>query len=92
MYTAELIVVEDGKSKSIFRQEYNYVFSDKAKALEQMGRHFGIFDDKLKLGVSTMNPFKHATPKQLEKLKAAFVQTMNGTKAIDGQFEEVENG
>jgi len=92
MYTAEIIVIEDSKPKSIFRQEYVYVFSDKAKALEQMGRHFGIFDDKLKLGVSVSNPFKHATPKQLEQLRSAFVKTMNGTKAIDGQFEEVENG
>ena len=92
MYTTEIVVIEDSKPKSIFRQEYNYVLSDKAKALEQMGRHFGIFDDRIKLGVSQANPFRDATPKQLEQLKSAFVKTMNGSKIVDGQFEEVKNG
>lgn len=87
LHTAEVIVFgEDGKPQSFFRQEYIYVFSDKAKALEQMGRHFGIFDDKLKLGISQENPFKNASPAQLEKLKKIVVTTMRAT-AIEGKYE-----
>ena len=92
MYTAEIVVIDDGKSKSIFRQEYNYVLSDKANALEKMGRHFGIFDDKLKLSATQSNPFANVTQEKLEKLKATWVQTMSEVKAIEGQFEEVKSG
>ena len=92
LYTAEIVMVgQDGKPQSTFRQEYTYVFSDKAKALEQMGRHFGIFDDKLKLGVAQSNPFTDATPEQLEKLKKVIVNTMRIPNTIEGRVE-VKNG
>lgn len=92
-FTAEIVVIEDGTSRSVFRQEYNYIFSDKAKALEQMGRHFGIFNDKLKLGPSVVNPFTNATQAQLEALRKSWVKTMTDPKllAVDGEFEEVKN-
>lgn len=94
LYTTKIVVVdEDGKAEPIWRQEYSYVFADKARALEQMGRHFGIFDDKIKLGVSAVNPFANASQKQLDALKASFIQTMNDPKLItDVEFEEVSSG
>lgn len=79
----------DGVKKKIERQEYSYVLSDKANALQQMGRHFGIFDDKLRLQTLTKNPFSGATPEQLEQLKNAFVNTMQGGKLIDHKTGEV---
>jgi phage terminase small subunit len=79
------IDTEQGK---VWRQEYSYVLLDKANALQQMGRHFGIFDDKLKLIQSQQNPFKNASPQQLEQLKKSFVGIMSG-EAIDGEYKEV---
>lgn len=89
--TRELEVVnqETGEVTSMFRQEYDYVLSDKSNALQQMGRHFGIFDDKLKLVSSQQNPFKNASPEQLEKLRRSWVKTMNDG-AIEGDYERVE--
>jgi len=94
MYTAEIVVVEhDAKGKtetrSVFRQEYNYVFSDKAKALEQMGRHFGIFDDKLRINATHMNPFENVNNAQLAQLKKAWIKTMNDKKLLEGEFKVV---
>jgi phage terminase small subunit len=86
-----IVNTETGEVESLVRQEYNYVLSDKANALQQMGRHFGIFDDKLKLVSSQQNPFKNASPEQLQKLKESFVGIMNKPKAIEGKYEEVEN-
>ena len=88
----EVVVITKDGVDTVFRQEYNYILSDKAKALEQMGRHFGIFDDKLRLGVQANNPFKNASPKQLEKLKASWIKTMGDQPLIeDAQYEEVNN-
>lgn len=77
----------DGMAFKSHRQEYTYILSDKANALQQMGRHFGIFDDKLKLIQSHQNPFKNASPEQLEKLKKSFVGIMSG-EIVDGEFTE----
>jgi hypothetical protein len=90
MHNIEIVIIENKKPRSIFRQEYTYILSDKAKALEQMGRHFGIFDDKLRLGVSQANPFTNASPKQLAKLKKAYISTMNDPKLIEGEYMEVK--
>ena len=84
---------ETGEITELVRQEYTYILSDKANALQQMGRHFGIFDDKLKLIGSQQNPFKNATPAQLEKLKESFVGVMTDPKLIeDAEYTEVNNG
>ena len=80
--------VIDGEKIVVERQEYNYVLSDKASALNQMGRHFGIFDDKLKLTGGSRNPFANATPEQLEKLRSSFVGIMSG-ETVDGEYKEV---
>lgn len=90
--TQEVRVVnqETREVETIFRQEYNYILSDKANALQQMGRHFGIFDDKLRLVQSQQNPFKNASPEQLAELKKSFIGIMSG-EAIDGEYEEVKN-
>lgn len=90
-----VIIVGKGKDKDIqshWRQEYNYILSDKAKALENMGRHFGIFDDKLRLGVSSTNPFSNATPAQMEKLKESWIKTMTDPKLLEGEFKVVNSG
>lgn len=78
------------EGEEVFRQEYTYVLSDKANALQQMGRHFGIFDDKLRLTSQQQNPFANATPEQLAQLKQSFVGIMTGD-TVDGEYEEVTN-
>ena len=80
----------NGEMITAHRQEFVYVLSDKANALQQMGRHFGIFDDKIKLLGTHQNPFKNASPEQLAKLKEAWVKTMS-QPAIEGNFSEVKN-
>lgn len=87
----EITLIEDGEVRKLWVKNYNYVLADKAKALEQMGRHFGIFDDKLRLTGTQQNPFKNASPKQLEQLKKSWVETMS-EGAIEGEFKEVGNG
>lgn len=85
------IIGEDGTPTRVQRQEYVYLFAEKAKALEQMGRHFGIFDDKLRLGAPSQNPFRDASPEQLNQLKAAFVKTMGKPALIESaDYKEVE--
>ena len=73
-------VTPDGEPITVHRQEYRYVLADKANALQQMGRHFGIFDDKLRLGVAKSNPFANASPEQLEQLKRSLMKTINGVE------------
>lgn len=80
-------VNENGDVVPVFRQEFNYIFADKTKALESMGRHFGIFDDKIKLQLQRQNPFANASPAQLEKLKESFITTMNQPALIEGTAE-----
>lgn len=81
----EIETVVDGERRTIVRQEFNYILSDKSKALENMGRHFGIYDDKIKLVANNNNPFKNASPEQLQKLQKAIVKTMNEPIAIEGE-------
>lgn len=90
--THELNTVgDDGNPVQVFRQEFHYIFADKTKALESMGRHFGIFDDKIKLQLQRQNPFMNASPAQLEKLKKSFIHTMNQEPAvIEGRV--IKNG
>ena len=88
----EITVIEDGEVQKLWIKHYTYQLSEKAKALENMGRHFGIFDDKLRLVTSAQNPFKNATPAQLEQLKESWVQTMTDPKLLVGEFEEVADG
>ena len=80
----------DTENGKVWRQTYNYVLLDKSNALQQMGRHFGIFDDKLKLVAATQNPFKNATPEQLAELKRSFVGIMSKGEVVDGEFREAE--
>lgn len=88
----EVVVIEDGEPQNVFRKHYSYVLSSKADALQQMGRHFGIFDDKLRLTGNQQNPFKNASPAQLEALKASWVGVMTDPKLIEGEYKEVKSG
>ena len=88
----EITLIEAGEVQKLWIKHYTYVLSDKAKALEQIGRHFGIFDDKLRLGVSSTNPFSNATPAQLEQLKESWVKTMTDTKLLEGEYKVVNGG
>jgi phage terminase small subunit len=88
----EITVIRDGQVEKLWIKHYTYVLSDKSKALEQMGRHFGIFDDKLRLVGNQQNPFKNASPAQLEKLRTAVIGVMAAPKAIEGNYEEVKSG
>lgn len=84
--TTEELTIEDVKHK---RQKYTYVLSDKANALQQMGRHFGIFDDKLRLESNSKNPFANATPEQLARLKESVIGIMTtGGTVVDGEYTE----
>jgi phage terminase small subunit len=87
----EITIISDGQPEKLWMKAYTYVLSDKSKALENMGRHFGIFDDKLKLVSSQQNPFKNASPAQLEKLRTAVVGVMSEPAAIEGNYKEVKN-
>jgi len=86
----EITTIENGEVQKLWIKAYTYILSDKSKALENMGRHFGIFDDKLRLTGNQQNPFKNASPKQLEQLKQSWVETMN-SGAIEGEYKEVKN-
>jgi len=100
---AQRDVVEHVSVKNIFketeegahifvRQTYHYRLSDKAKALEQMGRHYGLFNDKLKLSGGKINPFEHVSNAQLAQLEKAWVKTMNDPKLIEvTDFKEVKS-
>ena len=85
--TTTIEEVKVGDEKHV-RQRYNYVLADKANALQQMGRHFGIFDDKLRLESGGQNPFKNATPEQLARVRKAIIETMSGGQVVDGEFTE----
>ena len=87
--TVKIVHPETQAESEIVRQEYSYVLADKSNALQQMGRHFGIFDDKLKLIASAQNPFKNASPEQLAELKKSFVGIMSkGGAVVDGEYKE----
>jgi len=85
----EITVIENGEVVKHWIKNYSYVLAEKASALQQMGRHFGIFDDKLKLTTGGQNPFKNATPEQLAQLKQSFVGIMHNPPA-EGEFKEVK--
>ena len=87
----EITIIRDGEVEKLWIKNYTYVLADKSKALENMGRHFGIFDDKLRLTTAASNPFKGATPAQLEALKSSWITTMTDPKLIEGHAEEVKN-
>ena len=88
----EITVIRDGNAEKLWIKNYNYILADKSKALENMGRHFGIFDDKLKLVGNQQNPFKNASPAQLEQLRKIVVKTMVEPPLIEGKFKEVKSG
>jgi phage terminase small subunit len=88
----ELSIMEEGQPRTVFVKHYSYILSDKSKALEQMGRHFGLFDDKLRLVGNQQNPFKTASPAQLKELHKTYVGIMNDGKVIEGKFKEVKDG
>lgn len=87
--THEITVIENGEVQKLWVKHYTYVLSDKAKALENMGRHFGIFDDRLRLGASQSNPFAKVSQQQLEQLRKAWTKTMTDPKLLEGEFKEV---
>lgn len=72
---------KDGKTE-VIREEYSYTLLDKANALQQMGRHFGIFDDKLRIGI-TQNPFKNVSSDKLAQIKSLMHEaTKNSLESI----------
>jgi phage terminase small subunit len=77
--------VVDGKD--LYREEYDYTLCDKLSALNQMGRHFGIFDDKLKLTGQGANPFKNISSEKLVQLKQSIAEVM-GSETIEGEIVE----
>lgn len=77
---------EDGNVHFI-REEYSYTLMSKESALNQMGRHFGIFDDKIGVGVQ-QNPFKNLSTEQLLKLKNSFTTVLAKGAAVEGQLIE----
>lgn len=90
--THEIVIITDGEVEKVWVKHYTYMLADKSKALENMGRHFGIFDDKLRLTTSQANPFSNATPAQLEKLKESWIRTMSDPKLLEGDYKVVNSG
>ena len=44
---------------------------DKSRALEMLGRHLGMFNDKLELSGAVANPYANLTEAELKKLADA---------------------
>jgi phage terminase small subunit len=65
---------EDGND--MFRQEYSYHLHDKLNALIQMGRHYGLFDDKLKISGPVHNMFANISSQKLAQLQKSFATVM----------------
>ena len=86
----EVTVIRDGQVEKVWVKNYRYKLAEKAGALQQMGRHFGIFDDKLKLTTGGQNTFKNATQEQLKQLKQSFVGIMHQPAAVEGEYKEVK--
>lgn len=59
-----------GEDKEFIGYVKKYKLSDKLKALELLGRHLGMFRDKVELsgGVETTNPYAGLTTEELRKL------------------------
>lgn len=72
--------------------EYKYTLHDQPASLIQMGRHFGIFDDKLKITNGAGNRFVNLTPEKLAELRTQIVNYMRnaaGDQAtLEGEFSE----
>jgi phage terminase small subunit len=80
-------VGKDENGEAIMQQRYSYELHDKLTSLIQMGRHFGIFDDKLRLVRGGTNRFSNLSPEQLaalrKKITSFMSQSMEPT-AIEG--------
>lgn len=70
------------------RETYSYTFKDSERALENMGRHFGIFDDKLRLTDMGNNPLAKLPPERLAKLKEVMLTLMEAEgQVIEGEAQ-----
>jgi len=79
--------IKDNKG-DIIGQRYSYVLHDKLTALIQMGRHYGLFDDKLKI-TSGNNPFANVSTEKLLEIKKSFANIMaKEVSVIEGEFFE----
>jgi phage terminase small subunit len=72
---------EDGTERTV--QTFRYSFHDKMLALVQMGRHHGLFEDKVSVGVHT-DKFRNMSDDQLKALRDAFKKALDG-QAIEGE-------
>ena len=79
------------KPRVLKRYEYRYTLHDPPAALANMFRHFGLFDDKLRLIGSTDNRFKNLSPEQLAALKDKIIAHMNAAvtdaEVIEGETD-----
>lgn len=72
---------EDGTERVV--QTFRYSFHDKMLALVQLGRHHGLFEDKVSVGVHT-DKFRNMSDDQLKELREAFKRVLTGS-AIEGE-------
>lgn len=83
---------ENPNGSDRFVQHYTYTFHDKITALVQMGRHYGLFDDRLRLEKPNKNRFSNLTTEQLNELRSKivrFIVTTQGDRpALEGQVIE----
>lgn len=68
--------VKDG-DKEQERQEFRYTFHDKMSALIQLGRHHGLFDDKLTVSVAH-EQFRKMSDDQLRAIRDQFKRIVAG--------------
>lgn len=76
------------KIREFVRETFTYEFKDPERALENMGRYYGIFDDKLRLTGRTDNPLAGLSTDKLMKIKQAVAKVMTEEGAVEGEFIE----
>lgn len=67
---------EDDEGRRFVRQTFSYRLISKEKAMESMGRHFGIFDDRIRLTTGGENPFANLPTEKLSEIKKAVAAVM----------------
>lgn len=75
-------------------QRIEYEVHDKMTALTQLGRHYGVFEDRITV-TKGEDQLRKLPVDQLQKLQAQFREALDRAKdaqAVDGEFEEVTDG
>jgi len=91
VHVDEVQIGRDADDKPIMAQRYSYTFHDKLSALVQMGRHYGLFDDRLRVvSKSSQNRFSNLSTEQLNELRSKIVKFIVSNQSsklpLEGQY------